>query len=260
MTKLLEEGELTPSNFLRQLAHNNDDLTENFLNFYESVATYDDSSDDEYDESASQASSECSQATTSSALTDMQVEVIADKMDEDMFDNGAVQLSFDGTNDNDNCIELIGSSAHSSIEQTNEDEPMPSTSQSVAPPVHSPVTLPAENFIVREFRIIPPSVRREMEAEKNLNNLQQVLDTFSDQGSENQPEGVCKICTIRPFRKLLIPCGHLSCDECLADWLERCRAVLREKYRSERMIEKQLVLTCMHCRAAVDSTHNAFYT
>lgn len=215
MTKQLDDGELTPADFLRQLSYNNEDLTEQFMKFYDSAAPYDESSDDEVEDCSSQASSECSQATTSSAMTDMQIEVPLDRETNDVVvDKGTVHSTFEQANGDDSPIDqqlfdLSNKSdpyfehsyaAHASFEDSNEDEPEPSICQSkddsIVSPLPkrssagtcSPVHVPIERFQIRQLKIVLPSaaevaneiaaLQKKSKQQKNREELEVIFSSY----------------------------------------------------------------------------------
>lgn len=263
MTTTLLEGELTPSDFLRQVAFDNDKLTDQFMQFYDSVGdnSESDSSDDEIDE--------CSQ--TSSASSQVTVSQVSDDNS-----NNEIALSQISTHESsitsiENSIEgddrPVSTVEQSSFEKSNEDNFSNEGSQSLFENSNKddsnesdrPST--SNQMLVarcRSFKIVPPSARH-----KSPLNIQQSkrqkLSTQAPDSTSNALLGFCSKCGERPFDMLTIPCGHLSCTPCWEEWKIERRDDLKAKYRSERTLEKKIKeLTCMFCHKPVKLIQNAF--
>lgn len=177
----MEKNEISPADFLRQLSYDNDDLTERFLIFYDWVAIDSDSSDDEYDDTASQlsqatTSSQAIQATTiTTAETEDQddIELMniggeVDVIESDVSDSNVIVLPDSIQNDNENTedmsfeqmsfVEGVGGIVHSYDSKSSIANPQPGPSK-VQSTNWNPPTIK-----IRPLNIVPLSVRKAAEA------------------------------------------------------------------------------------------------
>lgn len=74
------------------------------------------------------------------------------------------------------------------------------------------------------------------------------------------PKGRCAICAgINPLETVLIPCGHLSCEDCWERWTKRHVEFCDEKYDNLRIRRAQKKkVPCFSCRTVAVSANKIF--
>lgn len=295
--KLLElDSELTPMAFLRQLAFENADLTDQFSKFYKQApdSSGSESSDDECDLTAH------TQTTTSSQRTLSQMSVNSHEMDgiEQMAGSSfeqanedqpnvdshmnvgdeLAQFLFDNSNENqptiDTSMHVDDISAESSFENSNvvqptvnasiHRSPLPSTSN-----VPANVNIPA-GCVLRPFSIVAPSVQEAMnkmkkekeEKQKAEDERQQKLRAILETLEVPEPKrGDCTICAIEvPCNIALSPCGHTCCLSC---W-QKDVDMYKEKCEKADLSPEEIALKikeppCMFCRRNVTGYLTIFF-
>lgn len=77
--------------------------------------------------------------------------------------------------------------------------------------------------------------------------------------ADKDGKSTCKICFANEANIRLDPCGHLLCEKCIAMIYDMEKTKLKERYVSDRIINKKIKLNCHKCRSIVLNKHKIFY-
>lgn len=266
--------------FLRQLAYENANLTETFTKFYENVPdSGDESSDDDSDFIASQSTSSSQQTMSQNEMdvSDAATSVPSQQSIDSNMDviNESAEFSFEISNENqsniDESMHADDISAESSFENTNENQPIVHSSIRVdALPAHKlpPNIIIPDGLLLRGFKIIPPSVRKEIEKareeEKRAENERQNklrMDMLAKLAAEvpEPANGDCKICSEKQCDTYCLPCSHACCSKCWQGHLEAHKKKCEKTDWTIHVIRRKIKEPpCMFCRQVVQSTMPLF--
>lgn len=285
---LSADDELTPMQFLRQLAFENAQLTDQFTKYYTQApaSSCSESSDDDTEFAATQ-----STVSGSSQRTLSQKSVLgSDNHEMDGIEQMAGS-SFDYTNGDqqnfdshmDTSMHVDDVSAESSFENTNVAQPIVNPSIQVdSLPTRSFEAQPStsglqttmstpDGIVLRKFSIVAPSVKMAMEKLKKEKEKKKKAEDEARQKllalleANDEPEvleGHCKICKLGVMCNMAFkPCGHTCCNSC---WRTQC-AEHKAKCEKADLSPADIALkisqpTCFFCRTIVTETISIFFS
>lgn len=289
--ELEKEGtELTPADFLRRVSYDNPELTGNFIKFNDKAAEYHMDSDSSDDECESQASTQCSQPTTTfSSLS--HTSHTHTSTNENSFDAHSVQSSFEPANDDDMGDGARSLSAQLLFEQTNNNDAahMDTSYEDMGDGARSlSAQLSFQRTHNKDYAYVNPNYlewlaeiaatvnekdeekkrkegenrnseeNKRMEEEKRKEEEKKRIEEEEKKKEEKKvnDRGKCEICEERIVDLAAAPCGHMFCRIC---W-DANLASIRTKYKSARTIARKLKEPdCMMCRTRVTSVIKVFF-